>query len=185
MVVSVALVDSGLADSKAVGFGTKSGKIAMRYKIGWAALWLAAAATGLVGCAQTQMWPGAPIATVSDSGSENADMDAASRLEFRRPANEQEKNRLSLARLGERRGQGHLAQQIYTKIADENPRSIVAHHRLGILAARKGKLDQAEKHLQTARELAPPTAELLSDIGYCYYLQNRIEEAEKTLTAAV
>ena len=35
------------------------------------------------------------------------------------------------------------------------------------------------------KSLAPPTAELLSDIGYCYYLQHKLPEADSALNDAL
>ena len=157
----------------------------MMERIAWASLWVAAASAGLVGCADTQLWSGGVFDTRPAQSNSAATLGNEDRQDYRHPANDFEKSRLSLARLTERRGQPKVAQQIYEKVLVDNPRSIVANHRLGVLAARQSKFELAEQYFQSARQLAPPTAELLADIGYGYYLQNRIPEAEQVLNEAL
>jgi Tfp pilus assembly protein PilF len=53
------------------------------------------------------------------------------------------------------------------------------------MAARKSKLDEAEMHLRQAMQIAPPSVELLSDLGYLCYLQSRFDEAEHYLLQAL
>ena len=154
-------------------------------RITWVSLWVAAASAGLVGCAETQLWSGGVFDTRSAQSRSAVILGTGDRQDYRLSANDFEKSRLSLARLSERRGQPKVALQIYEKVLVENPRSIVANHRLGVMAARQGKLDLADQYFQSARQLAPPTAQLLADIGYGYYLQNRTAEAEQVLKEAL
>jgi Flp pilus assembly protein TadD len=91
----------------------------------------------------------------------------------------------ALARLWERRGESDDAEQAYRKLLEKTPRDARLHHRLGVLAVQKGDFAKAEDHFRTARSLAPPTAELLSDMGYCSYLQHRLPEAEADLNEAL
>lgn len=53
------------------------------------------------------------------------------------------------------------------------------------MAALQGKFDEAERLYQTALECGPPTADLLSDFGYCRYLQQQLPEAEAALRQAL
>ena len=91
---------------------------------------------------------------------------------------------LALARLAERQGEPSEARRQYQRYIDKNPSHPLPHHRLGVMAAREAKYDQAEAHFQNALRLAPPTAELLSDVGYLFYLQDRLGEAENMLRQA-
>jgi Flp pilus assembly protein TadD len=91
----------------------------------------------------------------------------------------------ALARLGERRGEADQAEAKYRELLEKAPDDARIHHRLGVLAVRKGDFVHAEEYFQKARSLATPTAELLNDIGYCYYLQHKLPEAETTLNEAL
>lgn len=58
-------------------------------------------------------------------------------------------------------------------------------HELGIAAAEEGDFVGAESDLLAAIEWDPSDANLLNDVGYCCYLQNRLEHAEKYLNRAI
>jgi Flp pilus assembly protein TadD len=92
---------------------------------------------------------------------------------------------LALARLCERRGENDNAKEFYRALLKKVPRDARVHHRLGVVAVQEGDFAAAEEHFRTAQSLAPPTAELLSDIGYCYYLQHKLPEAENVLQEAL
>jgi len=94
-------------------------------------------------------------------------------------------SRLALARLCERRGQIEQAKRLYQAYLDNNPPLVLPHHRLGVIAAREGRFAEAEEHFRIAGQLAPPSADLLCDIGYAYYLQHRLPEAEQVLNRAL
>jgi Tfp pilus assembly protein PilF len=94
-------------------------------------------------------------------------------------------SRLAAARLQERRGDEQQAERVYQALIEANPRHPGPHHRLGVLAARQGKLSEAKEHFRTAVGLAPPSTDLLSDVGYWLYLQGRFEEAEQVLRRAL
>ncbi len=84
-------------------------------------------------------------------------------------------------RLCERQGDLPQAADIYRTVAEIYPADPRPHHRLGVIAARLEKFDQANEHFSRARELAPPTVDLLSDQGYAYYLQKNYEKSAQTL----
>ena len=94
-------------------------------------------------------------------------------------------SQLALARLCERRNEDESATQLYNAMLEKRPNDPRPHHRLGVLAVRAGNFAQAEEHFGKAQSLTPPTAELLSDIGYSFYLQHRMPEAESTLREAL
>lgn len=93
--------------------------------------------------------------------------------------------RLKFARLCERKEQYDQAEKIYQLLYDEDPKDVEVIHRLGVVAAREGRLPKAIEYFNTAAELKKPSPDLLCDMGYCYYLQNRWSDAERTLRKAL
>jgi len=73
---------------------------------------------------------------------------------------------LSLARLSERHGDPDAAEKIYQAVLKKDPQNQLAHHRLGVLAAKSGQLDKASEYLDAAARLGPPSGPLLNDIGF-------------------
>lgn len=91
---------------------------------------------------------------------------------------------LAMARLAERQGDRNRARRLYENYVKENASNPLPHHRLGVLASREAKHDLAEQHFRKAITAAPPSTKLLSDVGYFYYLQDRLDEAEQVLQKA-
>jgi tetratricopeptide (TPR) repeat protein len=89
------------------------------------------------------------------------------------------------ARILERRREFAGAEQLYRDLLKEQPQSRDCHHRLAVMAAVQGKYEEANKLYQTALECSQPTADLLSDFGYCRYLQQQLPEAEALLRQAL
>ena len=83
------------------------------------------------------------------------------------------------------RGNADEARRLYQLVLDEQPDHPVAHHRLGILADRGGQYATAERHYLRALRGRPTDADLLSDLGYFYFLQGRPIESEKFLREAL
>lgn len=92
---------------------------------------------------------------------------------------------LSFARLNERNGASDSASKVYHKVLQRDPASKTANHRLGVIAAKGGKFDEAHAHFKKATSEGKPSAALLSDIGYTFYLEDRLDEAEQALRAAL
>ena len=92
---------------------------------------------------------------------------------------------LSMSRLSERHGKPEDAIKMYHSVLERDPKNLIAHHRLGVLAVRNGELDEALAMFTHAEDLGPPTAELLNDIGYALYLADRMPAAEQKLRAAL
>lgn len=86
---------------------------------------------------------------------------------------------LSLARLSERQNKAESAERIYHAVLREQPDNVVANHRLGVMAAKRGLLDEGAKYLQTAEAGGLRSAEFYNDYGYLLYLQNKTEAAEQ------
>ena len=94
-------------------------------------------------------------------------------------------SRLAMARLCERRGETEQAKRLYQAYLEKNPPHALPYHRLGVISSQEGRFAEAEKYFHSAGQLAPPSAELLCDVGYAYYLQHRLPEAEQTLRQAL
>ena len=94
-------------------------------------------------------------------------------------------SKIALARLSERHGQTRQACELYEAELKKDPKNPLLHHRLAIIAAKEERGDEAIRHFELARQLAPDDSELLSDLGYTYYLQHRLDDAEATLRQAV
>ena len=94
-------------------------------------------------------------------------------------------SQLSLARLSERHGQTDSAREIYKSIIKRYPNSQAANHRLGVVYAKQGQFKFAEHHLSKALETGPMTPEILTDVGYLYYLQDRLVDSEATYRRAL
>ena len=92
---------------------------------------------------------------------------------------------LALARLSERHGQLDQAGKIYSTILSNEPNHLTAHHRLGVVQTKQGQLESATAHFEAAAQLQPPSAELLSDMGYAYYLSGNLPQAESLLSQAI
>ncbi len=95
------------------------------------------------------------------------------------------KQEISLARLSERNGNGTTAKKIYRHILSEQPENRVALHRMGVIAGKEGQYDLAIEYLAKAQTAGQPSAEVLSDLGYVYYLQDNQEQAQQLLEEAL
>jgi Tfp pilus assembly protein PilF len=94
-------------------------------------------------------------------------------------------NEIAMARLCERRGENDEAERMYRVLLKRAPQDPRPHHRLGVLAVQKGRYAEAEEEFCTAKCCAPASAELLSDMGYCCYLQARFKPAEDLFRQAL
>ncbi len=88
-------------------------------------------------------------------------------------------SQLSLGRIAERRSDFERAKQIYRKVLDASPNSVEALHRLGVIYAQEGNLDESLASLTLAN--ATPSGDVLADIGYAYYLKGDLAKAEQAL----
>lgn len=87
---------------------------------------------------------------------------------------------LSFARLSERRGNPEQAKAVYEAIIRKYSQEFpLAYHRLGVMSARGGEFAEAERLFAKALKLKQDDPDLLSDVGYCLYLQSRLDEAER------
>ncbi len=97
---------------------------------------------------------------------------------------DEKKGLFAMARLAESEGHYSDATRLFKEYAGKYPDEYRAHQRLGIIAARQGKFEDADGHFEHALELAPDNPKLLSDAGYALYLQHRLDESERLLKRA-
>jgi Flp pilus assembly protein TadD len=60
-----------------------------------------------------------------------------------------------------------------------------AHHGLGLMLARQGKLDEGIAHLRDARQRMPTDSRMRSDLGYALMLGGRLDDAHFELMTAL
>jgi Tetratricopeptide repeat len=77
------------------------------------------------------------------------------------------------------------AEVCYRSVLELEPDNAIANHRLAILSDRRGNFAISEKHYLAALKREPNNPDLLSDLGYSYFLQSRYAESERSLQAAV
>ncbi|MCA9115430.1 MAG: tetratricopeptide repeat protein [Planctomycetaceae bacterium] len=94
-------------------------------------------------------------------------------------------SQLNQAHAAESAGRPEQAQKLYRQVLLEDPAHPVAHHRLGVIADQQEDYRTAEFHYQAALQASPYDADLLSDLGYSYLLQERPADSERTLRDAL
>lgn len=82
-------------------------------------------------------------------------------------------------------GQYDNARIQYETILSLEPQHATAHHMLGRINDMSRKFDEAERHYLAALSANREDGYLLSDLGYSYLQQGRLNEAKKYLTQAI
>lgn len=101
-------------------------------------------------------------------------------------AKEQQRSILfAKARLLEADGQPAKAAANYEAILKLDPRHGPSLHRLAVVRAEQGKIDEADECFQKALQVDAGSAELHSDYGYFCYLVRRWNDAEEHLHQAL
>ena len=100
----------------------------------------------------------------------------------------QEDEALSLAMLRgrnhERSGEWDKAREVYEAVRRQDPERLEAVHRLGVVADSQRRHGEAELLFQEVLAKEPRNAAVLSDLGYCYFLQGQLAKAESALRKA-
>jgi len=96
-----------------------------------------------------------------------------------------EQELMNLARQSERFGKLEEAERLCRRILISDPMNQYAHHRLGVMAASRGDLDQGIAHFSTAERGGPPSPQLLNDFGGALYMKGNLTTAEQKLRAAL
>ncbi len=95
--------------------------------------------------------------------------------------------KLAYGRLCERHGQTKQAHDIYQMLANTRnaPVKQSALHRLAVMSAKRGDYAEASERFAQASRVQSPSAELLNDMGYNYYLMDNLAEAESCFRKAI
>jgi Tfp pilus assembly protein PilF len=96
-----------------------------------------------------------------------------------------EQELMNLARQSERFGKLEEAEKLCRRILISDPMNQYAHHRLGVMAAARGDLDQGIAHFSAAERGGPPSPQLLNDFGGALYMKGNLTTAEQKLRAAL
>jgi len=159
----------------------------MLQRVVWSpAAWSLLACLFLSGCSQ---W--SSVSRMEPSGALQAGLDGGGLSPSKRVAQAPTAHeaelppQLSLARLREANGDVQGATALYREYLQKHPQHAFSQHRLAVMAAQNGRFDEAHEHFQVALQSAPDDVPLLSDIGYAYFLENRLGEAESVLRQAL
>ncbi|REK22280.1 MAG: hypothetical protein DWQ42_17215 [Planctomycetota bacterium] len=180
------------------------------HQTGWLTSMTALGCLSLVGCAGTSDWLTTPlgesVTTVEPgqarlkSKAESPDSAAAtlaarataSKSSSRRSKKSKSKasatafaQQFSKARGLEAEKNYSEARAIYEQLITEYPERWQSYHRLAVVADRQRRHREAEALYAEALRLEPMNAELLGDLGYCYYLQGMLTKAESALAKAI
>jgi tetratricopeptide (TPR) repeat protein len=82
-------------------------------------------------------------------------------------------------------GQVAEAQQYYGRVMQYRPDNAAANHGMAIIADQQQRYGEAEKFYLTALRGDPRNPDILGNLGYSYYLQNKLPESERYLRQAL
>ena len=85
----------------------------------------------------------------------------------------------------ERDGDYDKARKVYEEVRQRHPNNVEAAHRLGIVADAQKRHSEAEQLFRFGLSHEPNNAELMSDLGYCLFLQGKLVPAAEVLSGAV
>jgi len=93
---------------------------------------------------------------------------------------------LILGAIFERQKQYEKAEEEFKKVIDVNPKNAMVLNYYGYMLADRGiRLDEAHDLIQRALDQEPFNGAYLDSLGWAYYKQNKLEQAELTLRKAV
>ncbi len=131
-----------------------------------------------------------PGATINQSASSPTSLwqRLTGKSSAKRKAASKEDEAFSLAMLRgrnhERAAEWDKAREVYEAVRREDPERIEAVHRLGVVADAQRRHAEAELLFQEVLSKQPRNAAVLSDLGYCYFLQGQLSKAESALRKA-
>ena len=97
------------------------------------------------------------------------------------PAPDSFESSFAIARAYEGQGKISRAMDVYGRLLADHPQDHQVHHRLGVISVRRNRPQEAISHFEQALGGAPDNQELLTDMGYTFYLLGRYQDAEGTL----
>ncbi len=82
-------------------------------------------------------------------------------------------------------GQYDAAEKVFQALVDKNPKMVNAQFNLGVIAERRGDLARAIAAYEKAHQMDPSHEPTLLNLGKCYRLQDRFEQAIALYEAAL
>lgn len=92
---------------------------------------------------------------------------------------------LAMAKLCEAQGSFEEAAAHCHRAIEANPEMVDAYHRLAIIEAKQELFEQSFSTFSKALRLSPNSPQLLADLGYALYLDERYDMSEKALRKAI
>ena len=150
-----------------------------------------AAAASSVGCANM---PGrdwfswkpslpSPMATVGKTEPKAAKPEAKS--EAKSETQQSVAMEIARGRNFERSGQWDKARRVYEDLRKREPENAAIGHRLGVVADAERRHGEAQQLFLFALERQPNDPQIMNDLGYCFYLQGSLSQAEPYLRQSV
>ncbi|MGE3317529.1 MAG: tetratricopeptide repeat protein, partial [Planctomycetaceae bacterium] len=93
-------------------------------------------------------------------------------------------DQIRLARADVQSGKLEAAKARYQMVLQQDPQHVDAHHGLAVIADNARDFLTAEQHYKSALQVRPTDVGLLSDHGYSYLLQGKLDESVQILTRA-
>jgi len=92
---------------------------------------------------------------------------------------------LTTGRETEKQGDLTSARETYERLIAQYPDRYEAYHRLAVVADRQRRYEEAQSLYTQAIRRNSRNPELFNDLGYCFYLQGKLNKAESALLKAV
>lgn len=159
---------------------------------------IAGLGAAMAGCTSTQPknplsginlpspWATVKAAEEKDPGkSKTAAKKAASKTTDEKAADGQLALEILRGRAMEKSGDLEKARKLYEGLRKQHPDSLELVHRLGVVADSEKRHAEAEGMFQYVLQREPRNAQVLADLGYCYFLQGQLTKAESALAKAV
>ena len=127
------------------------------------------------------------LAQVNERGRNYDEAEKAARTaeQMARQTSEKETSWFLLGAIYERQKKYDLAEQEFRKVLDQNPRNAAALNYYGYMLADRGiRLDEAVSLIKRAVAEEPTNGAYLDSLGWAYYKENHLAEAEEYLEKA-
>ena len=128
------------------------------------------------------------IAQVQERGKQfaEAEQSAQKAEQIAKQPGEKESAWYMLGAIYERQKKYELAEQQFKKVLDVNPNNAPVLNYYGYMLANRGvRLDEATSYIQHAVDQDPNNGAYLDSLGWAYYKQNKLPEAQEYLEKAV
>lgn len=128
------------------------------------------------------------LAQVQERGRKYGEAEESARkaIELSRDSGEQESARFMLGAIYERQKKFDLAEEQFRKALEQNPNNAAVLNYYGYMLADRGvRLEEATAMIQRAVTQEPNNGAYLDSLGWAFYKQNKLTEAEESLRKAM